>query len=349
MIDCSNYQLQSRSVSAYWRCDMQIERHLSSIQSLRALAVLAVLVRHCHDQFTIGSAGVDLFFVISGFIMVYTSRELFGSTRNTANFIRLRLIRIVPPYWVATTILVIVFGMPSFDRLIKSILLVPDGQPFLAPGWSLTFEMFFYGLFACFIFLPIRTAVMLLSGTIVAIVLIGPLIRNPYVLYLSQPILIEFVFGALAGLAFVEGLRINRISSVCLMLGGLLLFAVSTTVGQQPIDGIRFVTWGVPALVLFIGAVFGPRTTVLEIKPIILLGNASYSLYLTHWFFVVTYGVGNPIATFVISMIFAIGFFFVVETPLVDLLRHWTKQANQRSEILAPVSPKPAVVARVAA
>jgi exopolysaccharide production protein ExoZ len=328
---------------------MQTERRLSSIQSLRALAVFAVLVRHCHDQFTLGSAGVDLFFVISGFIMVYASRELFGSRRNVAKFVRLRLIRIVPPYWIATTILVLVLGMPSIDRFIKSLLFFPDGQPFLTPGWSLTFEMFFYGLFACFIFLPIRTAVMLLSGTIVGIVLIGPHIRNPYVLYLSQPILIEFVFGALAGLAFVEGLRINRISSVCLTLAGLLLFAVSTTVGQQPIDGIRFVTWGIPACVLFVGAVFGPRTTVLEIKPIILLGNASYSLYLTHWFFVVTYGVGNPIATFVISLIFGIGFFFVVETPLVDLLRRWTRKANQESEILAPLSPKPTVVARVAA
>lgn len=328
---------------------MQIERRLSSIQSLRALAVLAVLVRHCHDQFTIGSAGVDLFFVISGFIMVYASRELFGSTRNTAKFIRLRLIRIVPPYWIATTILVLVLGMPSLDHFIKSLLFIPDGQPFLKPGWSLTFEMFFYGLFACFIFLPIRTAVIFLSATIVGIVLIGPHFRNTYVLYLSQPILVEFVLGALAGLAFVEGLRINRVSSLCLILAGLLLFAVSTTLGEQPIGGLRFVTWGVPAWVLFVGAVFGPRTPALEIKPIVLLGNASYSLYLTHWFFVVTYGVANPIATFVFSIIFAIGFFLAVETPLVDLLRLWTKRANQESEILAPLSPKPAVVARVAA
>jgi exopolysaccharide production protein ExoZ len=288
---------------------MQGTERVSSIQSLRALAAVAVLTRHCHDEFYLGSAGVDLFFVISGFIMVYASRDLFGSYASVKNFVRLRLIRIVPPYWIATTILIFVLGAPSIAELTRSYLFVPEGQPFLKPGRSLIFEMFFYALFACVLFLPMRSAVIALSGLLIAIVLVGPNIRNQYVLYLSQPILLEFLFGALAGLAFVEGLRLNRRWSFSVILVAILFFALSTTLREQPTQGWRVVAWGVPAALLFIGTVFGPNIKAVEIRPLIVLGNASYSLYLTHWFFVVTYGVANPLVTFVFSIIFAIGFF----------------------------------------
>jgi exopolysaccharide production protein ExoZ len=138
--------------------------------------------------------------------------ELFGSATSITTFTRLRLIRIVPQYWIATIILIFVLGMPAIDHLIKSFLLIPGEQPFLKPGWSLTFEMFFYGLFACFIFLPMRTTIKCLSGTLIAIVLIGPHIRNSYIQILSQPIILEFLVGALAGLAWTERFRYQSIS-----------------------------------------------------------------------------------------------------------------------------------------
>jgi exopolysaccharide production protein ExoZ len=320
---------------------VQTAGRLSSIQSLRALAVIAVLVRHCHDEFTVGSAGVDLFFVISGFIMVYASRELFGSVKNIGTFVRLRAIRIIPAYWIATIILGFILGMPSIEYLLKSLLLIPDSQaPFLKPGWTLVFEVFFYGLFACFIFLPMRTAITFLSGALIAIVIIGPHMRNPYVHYLSQPILLEFLAGTLAGVGFIEGLRLNRNTSLCIIFAAIILLSLSTILSEKSISGLRVVIWGIPASLLFVGTVFGPRIEAIEVKPIIMLGNISYSLYLTHWFFVATYGVQNPVATFVVSIIFATGFFYAIEKPIVEFLRHWSWRAHFVSRRVPPV-PEP--------
>ncbi len=95
---------------------------LVSIQALRAVAALMVLVFHlCQEltklgadlpatTFIIGTAGVDLFFVISGFVMVYSSERLFGQPRASIQFLARRVVRIVPLYWIATTAMVLLLA-----------------------------------------------------------------------------------------------------------------------------------------------------------------------------------------------------------------------------------------------
>lgn len=135
-----------------------------SIQSLRALAALAVVVvhaadgaaansgnRHFGEVASIGAAGVDVFFVISGFIMYVTacSRPI-----TPQRFLLDRFSRIVPLYWVATFLLmaVLVVGkapIPDIRYLLASLALVPvDPLPYLGVGWTLVYEMFFYALLA---------------------------------------------------------------------------------------------------------------------------------------------------------------------------------------------------------
>ena len=116
-----------------------------------------------------GAAGVDIFFVVSGFIMVVTTMK-----RDMApgEFLLHRIARIVPVYWVVTILLfaIVMYGFKPVgimrmqpDWLAKSLLFIPfdrDGrvEPIISVGWTLNYEMFFYLLFALGLF--VRLALM---------------------------------------------------------------------------------------------------------------------------------------------------------------------------------------------
>src|SRR5262245_45669982 len=145
------------------------------IQMLRALAALAIVFYHAqYDAETLAarfglayqpsslmpwSAGVDVFFVISGFIMVHTSRKLFATAEGSRVFLGRRIARIIPIYWLLTTLYaalallapaVLNNDAPSLGEIVKSYLFIPfarpNGQihPVLLLGWTLNYEMFFY-------------------------------------------------------------------------------------------------------------------------------------------------------------------------------------------------------------
>jgi peptidoglycan/LPS O-acetylase OafA/YrhL len=157
------------------------KRKLNSIQYLRAIAAVSVVAGHLFEMVAqlSGSlhynfanpelptgAGVDLFFVISGFIMVFASRKLFGTAGGARLFVTRRLIWIAPLYWAISTIMVVLAILGSRTQLITapsviaSYLFFPydtigggDGYayPILDLGWTLNYEMMFYALFAAFI------------------------------------------------------------------------------------------------------------------------------------------------------------------------------------------------------
>jgi peptidoglycan/LPS O-acetylase OafA/YrhL len=138
-----------------------------------------------------GAAGVDLFFVISGFVMVYSSMNLIGDRKGWLVFSQRRVIRIVPMYWLATTIKLVLMVLAGefvlharFSSLdtVMSYLFLPtrnsDGNlfPLLGVGWTLNFEMLFYLLFAAALFL--RVSVFKFVGTVLFILAIGALFRQ---------------------------------------------------------------------------------------------------------------------------------------------------------------------------
>ena len=206
-------------------------RKLPTIQALRGIAAAMIVVLHaCHEA---GLAkpgfplkmGVDLFFVISGFIMVYTSRALFARAGAWREFVTRRLVRIVPVYWFYTTLLAVVaLALPSVLQkatveplhLFLSYVFIPHRgpagnlHPFLEVGWTLNYEMCFYAVFAALLCLPVRRMLIALTLLFGAAVVVGgwltPEAGAAY--FWTRPIVLGFVGGAWVGHAFVSGVRL---------------------------------------------------------------------------------------------------------------------------------------------
>ena len=166
-----------------------------------------------------GTFGVDIFFVISGFIMFYTNRTM---RRGAGEFISNRLLRIIPLYWLATLVMVVLFligfrpdGLHQVDlpRFIESLVFVPSEFPdgrtdlILTLGWTLMYELYFYVVFAATFFvrsLEKSLAIMTLFfiGGIGLAITFGPF--NYLVDYYLNPITLEFVFGAILAVLYVR-------------------------------------------------------------------------------------------------------------------------------------------------
>jgi exopolysaccharide production protein ExoZ len=285
---------------------------LLSIQALRAVAALGVLVLHIVGEISdrlgmletsldvrMGGAGVDLFFVISGFIIVYASEPLFGTTEGPQLFFLRRLIRIVPLYWTMTAAYLVFFLAAYIDlaaanislgTIIASFVFLPYPRPdeTMSPlhmlGWTLNYEMFFYAIFASAVILPCQRAVVSIAILFALIVALGHLfgpLPQPLA-YWSDPIILEFCFGMMLALAYLNGVRLPLAASYGLLVGAIVAFAATAFRG---IDlPWRTVEWGLPAAALLGGFVLSREAGTRGVfgRLFLFLGNASYSLYLLH-------------------------------------------------------------------
>ena len=297
------------------------------VQVLRGVAALLVLAGHAQGVLLEAAArqgvalqrwplppggfGVDLFFCISGFIMVLASRPLYGQPGAAGAFLRRRALRLVPLYWLATglSVLALLLGRHGLERtawndLAASLLFVPypvygdAAQPFplLTLGWSLNYEVFFYALFAVFIALPARRAVACTVAALGLIVLAGALV-SPQLMALhfwSRPILLEFGLGCLLGLWWLRGAPGSTAGLFALAGAALAALAldpfglsVKPAGGSTPNDLVRVVGWGLAAAAL-LGAALGLERRGAGLgragQWLGRLGDWSYSLYLMHSF-----------------------------------------------------------------
>lgn len=289
------------------------DRTWLSIQHLRGLAALSVAVFHACQwsqlPFSIGAAGVDVFFVISGFVMWTVTA---GREARPRDFVKRRLIRVAPLYWLVT--LVLVAGalivpqrfpevQPTVRHVLLSLLFVqhysPAGLPFpvLPPGWTLNYEAVFYLVFAAGLWLPERRRLAALTVALTALALAGFVWPPAYVMLLN-PMFLQFLAGVWLARMAQKGLLPDRSFGWLLIGAGVALFTIIELSRIDP-DLWRPMVWGVPALMLAAGAVTveadGGWPPIAGLRT---LGDASYSLYLTHTLSIgalaMTMGAWNP-------------------------------------------------------
>jgi len=194
----------------------------SGVQGLRFVAALLVVVTHATlytserlnsalHVWTFGGIGVHIFFVISGFVMVISSGALTGRPNGWKYFAMRRVIRIVPIYWIATTVkLLTLIAVPSVvlhtkldvTRTFLSYLFLPsrniDGkvEPLLGVGWTLTFEVAFYAVFAVGLLLRINP--LKFCGVVLSVAAVGNMFRGgswPAAAVYFDPLVLYFLAG----------------------------------------------------------------------------------------------------------------------------------------------------------
>lgn len=253
---------------------------LRSIQVLRGIAAMAVVVYHATGyRFGVGAAGVDLFFVISGFIMAHVSQG-----RSSGDFMLDRLWRIVPLYFAALVARLALFPAEwSQCRTLASLTLWPSWPnwcfPYVFQGWTLSYELFFYAMLALcisrqWLMFAILPAIVLWRLTIPA---------DPFV-WLGNPMILEFLMGmALA--------RAPRRHGWITLTAGLVGLAIAPT---EPTSMMRVIYWGIPAALIFHGTLCFERALKSELAELpVQLGNASYSIYLFQFIFLIPL-IGQP-------------------------------------------------------
>lgn len=296
------------------------EPALFGIQALRAIAALMVVIHHAqHDAVVVAArgggsyaysaivpwmAGVDIFFVVSGFIMVHASSGLFGRSDAPRLFLGRRIARILPLYWAATTLFLAATlilpgalnsGTPSPAQIAGSYLFWPMVstvglvQPIYSLGWTLNYEMLFYALFTLGLLLPGRLGLALVTLVLALLVaaerLAGPL-PLPFGFW-GQPIVLEFAAGM--GLAVLRraNVRLNPLlRGAAAVLGlAILLAAAHVPDGEAPWTALAL--QGGAAVLLVLAAGCGRRRTSppsAPVRALAVLGDASYALYLVHPF-----------------------------------------------------------------
>ncbi len=340
-----------------------------NIQLLRFLAALAVVLFHAQPVFSpggkggaanIGFAGVDVFFVISGFIMWYTTRGMQGPA-DAGWFIRRRFARIFSGYWpylFIAWVLLAVFEPQQLARksLLESFLLlpIPIGDRILPLSWTLTFELWFYLLFALLIFLPRHWMGRLVVWLVLLLVLLNGVgvaalgfydasffgSVPPSLRLMISPYVVEFLAGCLVARAFMAGFRLSPLFSLILAAA---FFAAGWLYDEQVLGGGLDQGYHVVERVLFFGtgsvalvyamAEFERRG--LRVWPLLgrWLGGASYSLYLSHTllFFLVLHlpldAERQESWSMLIAVLLVIAYSLLhyrwIEQPLYGLMKTW--------------------------
>ena len=302
---------------------------LNTIQAIRGIAALAVVFHHLvftlhsygargsffefvRDTMRPGDAGVDLFFIVSGFIMVYIrGNYLRDGQRQAGRFLARRAERVIPPYWIYTTaalglvILASVMGQApegavSLASILHSYFLVPYEKGFLlVVGWTLSYEMLFYFAFTFgLLFFTNRLAHIVAVGLVFVIgVVIGQLVDlrevSTILTFFTLPIILEFVIGMVIAHFYLDGRYFGKTAGLVLIAAGIGLFIFF----NYPVEALngrlmeelrtpfeRFIWYGIPSALIVMGALGLEKDWGKAVpRPLITLGNSSYSLYLSHF------------------------------------------------------------------
>ncbi len=275
---------------------------LEGLQALRAVAALSVVVFHAGryvagrlpaPAWTWGEFGIDVFFVLSGFVMAWATRPGMSAWQ----FLARRVARIAPMYWLATLAMAIALALqPTLfhaavldpGHIAKSLAFIPhfnpgtpsEVWPLFVPGWTLNYEMYFYLIFA--LSLPLVASLGRRALAILAILLVGigaasalgDARTQAWAAFLANPIVLEFAFGMGVALMIRRGWRLDgRLAAMVAGLAFGTLIAIADTHTRIWSAGLSAVA------MVFAGACF-PAFRTTSGRWLARLGDASYTLYL---------------------------------------------------------------------
>jgi exopolysaccharide production protein ExoZ len=301
---------------------------LNSIQFLRAVAALLVVFDNSllvqmnygisqQQNFLhlnkFGCIGVDLAFIICGFIITLVASKYTGASQGI-HFLAKRFLRINPVYYMLSLVLLLIIlfnpgynpfpgGKPTINSIVDSLFILPTGSnlstytPLLKCGWALSFIWLFYLLFFLLIVCKVRHKAFSLLGTIALLVVCG-IIFQPHDLrfqFITNPILLEFLLGCIISYIYLRVKQIPAdIGFICLLIGvasyiylvikgfGIVGYFEGTLNGYLSLN--RFLFWGIPSSLIVAGCVILEKNGLLVRlwnNPFLLLcGNASFSIYL---------------------------------------------------------------------
>lgn len=283
------------------------------LQYLRGIAALLVVYFHSllqlkglsdvSDHFPLfGESGVDIFFVLSGFVMWFTTYQ---KHQSPGCFLQKRLIRIVPLYWAVTflaagvaLLLPHMLKSTSFDfyHFLSSLFFIPWPNPayligskptitpVIVPGWTLNYEIFFYLIFSVSLVFHQNLRLSLTATALFVLVGLRALSDTPgtFLKFYGDPIILEFLYGVMIAIIVTTRATLKPIPA--LFIGGLSLAAIIILdIMDPPIDR-AFSIGPMAALLILSVASLELSSKVPHISFLSKIGDASYSIYLTHIF-----------------------------------------------------------------
>ncbi|WP_414489702.1 acyltransferase family protein [Stenotrophomonas maltophilia] len=317
---------------------------LQSLQALRGVGAVAVVIYHALSihpflNFRAGAAGVDLFFVISGIVMCLSLRP----ETTALDFMKRRVIRVVPMYWIATTLAAAYFYIrypdipPSTIHIVRSYLFAPPpegfGMPVLYPGWTLNFEMFFYAVLSVML-VTRRMAIPLAACLLVVLSSVGSVIPSLSKIYYFNPIILEFAAGMVIGLAIKAGYRPRLMEGSVYLIGALVLIVVHNHYRSEGV-----LPWLLPSILLIVGSLAFETSKVVTHRFTQLIGEASYSIYLFHalaiwlttWIWRGTPQAGAVLFAIALSVVMGVAAHYTLEKPLLNLMLRRRKSSAKKS------------------
>jgi peptidoglycan/LPS O-acetylase OafA/YrhL len=306
--------------------------------------------------FNWGYGGVDFFFVLSGFILLYCHAGDINRPERVVRYFGKRFSRIFPAYWAVLAVLIpgcfLAGGFVSpekktFGYLLSSALLLPQWDPFLGVAWSLSCEIFFYVIFS----LLIVNRWSFFIAALMWLVLIVTNLFHPLAFpgdFLCQARVLEFMAGMGIAWATQRGLRLSRRTSMALIITGV---GVCLGAGMAQVKfgfgGVVYPLWfGLAASLIILSLIsLEFQKQITAGKGWVVLGDASYAIYLIHYpvllvIFRALRSHGASLAIWLIGVVVAtligIAFHLLIEKRLSEVARVFVTRTRKTSSTLVP-------------
>lgn len=274
---------------------------LNNLQVLRAAAAISVVLFHCvaiAPKYGIetalggrlenwGASGVDIFFVVSGFVMVFVQNR---SQRSALEFMKNRVLRIAPLYWLLTCVMLIAWillpeksfsSFPPAANVLEKIIHFAksiafsahffEAYPLIKVGWTLEYEMIFYILFSAAILIASQNVLLATSGAISATIALG----------IVGPLAVEFIMGMVLSHLFLQGFLPKKIKAAILLFAISIMVIVFSSDFAESSQWLRVTLWGIPAFFIVASSLMIPQA---KRGLGTILGDASYAIYLIQAF-----------------------------------------------------------------